>query len=169
MRMSDVTKNPPLTSYYIAGVGTAFGWDERTLHLAFLVPAVIVVLGTYLLAKGLCQRPLLAGICALFTPVFLVSSSNLMSDVLMLAFWVIAVHWWLTGLERKSGVRLFGSGVLIALSALAKYYGMVLIPLLFTYTLLKQHRWNWSMAYLLVSRPSAPIKGRLWLYGRGFP
>src|SRR5881396_782333 len=30
--MSEVTKTPPLTSYYIAAVAAVLGWSERTLH-----------------------------------------------------------------------------------------------------------------------------------------
>src|SRR2546426_2759192 len=150
MPMSDVNKNPPLTSYYIAGVGRVFGWGERTLHVAFLVPAIIVIIGTYLLAERLSRRPLLAGVCALFTPVFLISSSNLMSDVLMLAFWVSAVCLWIIGLKRRSAWRLVASGTLMAVSALAKYYGMALIPLLLVYSLLEKRRATWGLAALLV-------------------
>lgn len=169
MRMSEVMKNPPLTSYYMAAVGTAFGWGDRTLHLAFLVPAILVVLGTFLLAKRLCRRPLLAGICTLFTPVFLVSSTNLMSDVVMLAFWVFAVHFWLPGEKGTSALRLLTSGILIACSALSKYYGMALIPLLLVYSLLESRRPKWTIAYLLV--PIAILGVYQWathdLYGRG--
>ena len=43
--MSDVTQNPPLASYYSAVIGVVFGWSERALHLAFLVPALGVTWG----------------------------------------------------------------------------------------------------------------------------
>ena len=169
MPMSEVMKNPPLTSYYIAGVGLTFGWGDRTLHLAFLIPAILAILGTYLLAKRLCRRPLLAGICTLFTPVFLVSSTNLMSDVVMLAFWVWAIHFWLAGVEGGSAWRLLISGVLIAGSALAKYYGMALIPLLLVYSLTLPRRPKWTAGFLLV--PIALLGAYQWatqeLYGRG--
>jgi hypothetical protein len=50
-RMSRVTKNPPLSEYYGAAVGKLAGWSERSLHVAFLVPALVLVLGTYQLAR----------------------------------------------------------------------------------------------------------------------
>src|SRR4051812_13902830 len=37
MRMSDVNKNPPLTSYFIALVATFAGFREIALHIAFLL------------------------------------------------------------------------------------------------------------------------------------
>src|SRR5262249_24581433 len=40
MPMAEVTKNPPLGSYYIALASTLLGWSEMGLHLAFLPPAI---------------------------------------------------------------------------------------------------------------------------------
>src|SRR5437763_15786889 len=40
VRMSEVTQNPPLASYYMALVGSVAGWSERALHLAFLLPTL---------------------------------------------------------------------------------------------------------------------------------
>src|SRR3954470_11881904 len=77
----DITKNPPLACYYLSLAGGILGWSEPALHAAFLLPAIAVVLGTYRLARRLCQRPLLAALVALFTPVFLVSGTTLMCDM----------------------------------------------------------------------------------------
>ena len=169
MPMSEVTKNPPLTSYYIAGAATLVGWSERALHLAFLLPAIIAILATYLLAERLCSRPLLATLWTLFTPVFLVSSSTLMSDTWMVALWMVATYLWVDGLEKKSAVRLLLSGLCVALCALAKYFGMTLIPLLLLYTLVKQRRLTWTVAYFVL--PIVILCAYQWatqkLYGRG--
>jgi hypothetical protein len=72
MEMSEVTKNPPLTSYYIALVAYWVGWGEKALHLAFLIPAIAVVLGTYVIAQRLCERPVLASLIGLITPCCLI-------------------------------------------------------------------------------------------------
>src|SRR4051794_7022760 len=86
--MAEVTKNPPLGCYYLAAAGTVAGFSELALHGAMLLPAIAVVLGTWRLARRLCPRPFLAGVLVLFSPVFLLSSTTVMCDVLMLAFWV---------------------------------------------------------------------------------
>ena len=78
-----------------------FGWSEAALHFAFLLPAVAAILGTHRLARRLCQSPILAALATLFTPVFLVSSTTVMCDVMMLAFWVWAAAFWLEGLEEN--------------------------------------------------------------------
>jgi len=167
--MSEVTKNPPLTSYYIAAVAAVVGWSERGLHLAFLLPAIAAIIGTYLLAERMCRRPLLASLCTLFTPAFIVSSSNVMSDTFTLALWIFAIYFWVTGLERRSWILLTLSGLSIALCSLAKYFGMSLIPLLFLYTWLRERRFVSATAYLLV--PVLLLAAYQWatheLYGRG--
>jgi hypothetical protein len=146
-RMSDVMQNPPLASYYIAlvaipfgGVGEPIRHLEAILHLAFLLPALGVVWGTYRLAERFCTRPLLASLTALFTPVFLVSSSSVMCDTLMLCFWVWAVVWWDRGLTSGRAMPFVVAGCLIALSALTKYFGVSLIPLLLVYTIVSWKR-----------------------------
>src|SRR5438067_537898 len=42
-----VTQNPPLACYYAALAAAAVGWSETALHLAFLLPAVGAVIGTF--------------------------------------------------------------------------------------------------------------------------
>src|SRR5271169_2966613 len=42
--MARVMQNPPLATYYMAAVGSVAGWKERTLHLAFILPAVAAIL-----------------------------------------------------------------------------------------------------------------------------
>jgi len=48
--MWNVTQNPPLASYYLALAAGTLGWSETSLHFAFLLPALAVILGTYRLA-----------------------------------------------------------------------------------------------------------------------
>jgi 4-amino-4-deoxy-L-arabinose transferase-like glycosyltransferase len=147
MPMSVVTKNPPLTSYYSAIVGSLFGLTETPLHLAFLLPAVAVALGTLALGRRFSPAPRVAVAVALATPVFLISATNVMSDVLMLAFWVWAIVFWDRGLRDRAFSRLAVAGVLIALAALTKYFGVALVPLLLIYTLLDSRR-AWSRGWI---------------------
>jgi len=142
------TKNPPLTCYYLALAGTLFGWSEPALHLAFLVPAVAAVLGTFRLAERLSNRPALAALITLATPVFLVSSSTLMCDTMMLAFWVWTLVLWEEGLSRNSMRLLWCAGLLIGLGTLTKYFAICLVPLLLVYSFLRQRRlaaWTFSL------------------------
>src|SRR5437764_15183257 len=128
--MSLVMQNPPLCSYYIAAVASLFGWSEPVLHLAFLVWAVLAILGSLALARRFCRDPLLPALLTLFTPVFLVSATSIMCDVMMLAFWIWALEFWLSGLDRQQWWRLLSCAMLISAAAPTKYVGIELVPML---------------------------------------
>lgn len=167
--MSEVMTNPPLASYYLALAASLLGWSELALHLAFLIPAGCAIWGTYRLAESFCSRPMLATLAALLTPAFLVSSTTVMCDTLMLCFWVWAVVFWDRGIQRRQTALLFVSGILIGLCALTKYFGMSLIPLLAVYALgRKSHMRMWPIVLLIpVFILIAYLAATHALYGRG--
>jgi hypothetical protein len=163
-----ITKNPPLASYYLASAAAVLGWSEVALHLAFLLPAMGAVLGTYYVARSLCGRPLLAALATLAAPVFLLSSATVMCDTLMLAFWIWAIYLWREGIERNRAGWLALAGLFIGAAALTKYFAISLIPLLAACTFWKRRRLDASFCWLLI--PAAMIAvydaaGR-HLYGR---
>ena len=148
--MWKITENPPLTCYYLAGAAGMLGWSEIALHFAFLLPALAAILGTFRLARHFCHQPMLAALAALFTPVFLVSSTTVMCDVTMLAFWVWAVVFWVEGMEQRNLWKLFAAGWLIALAEMTKYYGACLIPLLAAHSLMnKRPLGQWAQFMLI--------------------
>lgn len=147
-RMADVTKNPPLACYALALAGALFGWSEVALHTAFLLPALGAAWGMFRLAEGMCGRPLLATLASVLTPVFLVSSTNVMCDTMMLCFWLWSMVCWRRGLERPGWLLV--AGILISLCALTKYFGVSLLPLLLVYTVLRRQRVQAGMAALLI-------------------
>ncbi len=169
MPMSEVMKNPPLAAYYAAAAGRIAGWSEYSLHLAFFLPALVVPLCVYRLATDLTRWPLVAAMLAAFSPAFLVSSTSIMSDVPMLALWMIAVLLWRSGLQRENSLSLAGAAVLMAGCALTKYFGACLIPLLLLYSVWKTKRLGGWALYLLI--PVGILGGyQEWtrsLYGRG--
>jgi 4-amino-4-deoxy-L-arabinose transferase-like glycosyltransferase len=148
--MAVETKNPPLASYYLAAAASIVGWSERALHLAFFLPALAVVLGTYRLAQRFTDSPLLAALATLLTPGFLVSANSVMCDVLMLALWLWAIIFWIEGLESQKPFYLLSSALLVTACALTKFFGIALIPLLAAYALARQRRLgNWAWYLLL--------------------
>lgn len=167
--MSVVMQNPPLCSYYIAAIAAFFGWSELVLHLAFLFWAIISVLGTFAVARRFCREPLLVALFTLFTPVFLISATSVMCDVMMFAFWVWALEFWFAGLDRQQWWRFFVSAVLISGAALTKYFGIALVPLLVIHTLVRDRRRAINLAFLLI--PLAVLSNYEFVteekYGRG--
>ena len=168
--IAEVTKNPPLASYYLALFGTIFGWSERSLHLALLLPALTVIVGTYHLGARITRWPLLAAFATLFTPGFLVSCTTVMCDILMLALWVLVLAFWLEGTDSGKHWQFAVAAILTAACALTKYFGIALIPLLLAYSLLRRRRLPVALGYLAV--PVLLLAAyQYWthgLYGRGF-
>jgi Dolichyl-phosphate-mannose-protein mannosyltransferase len=167
--MSEVTKNPPLASYYAALVASAAGWSEPALHLAFLIPALAVILGTYHLARQFTESPLIAAAATLLTPAFLVSSISVMCDTMMLAFWIWAILFWTKGLATSRPHYFVISSLLISASALTKYFGVALIPLLLVYPMVRRDRVRVWAGYLLIPVLML-VAYQFWtkgLYGQG--
>ena len=157
--------NPPLMSYFLAGVAALFGWSEMVLHLGGLTVACLAALGIYSLAQMWCQRPLLATLIALFTPAFLVSSTTLMCDVLMLTFWIWALVFWERALtSERSRWRFVGAGALAGLAVLTKYSAITLLPLLPILSLLRTRKLGWTLPGLAV--PVFMLAGYEWMTAR---
>jgi 4-amino-4-deoxy-L-arabinose transferase-like glycosyltransferase len=162
--------NPPLMSYYLAGVAAVFGWSEIVLHLAGLAVAFAAATGIYALARRWCERPLPATLIAVFTPAFLVSSTTLMCDVLMLSFWVWALVFWERALANERNPWPFvGAGALAGLAVLTKFSAVTLLPLLPILAGWRTRKWGWWVAG--VATPLLMVAGYEWLtagmYGRG--
>ena len=169
MPMWAVTKNPPLASYYAALIGAVAGWSERAMHLAFLLPALALILGTYQLARHFTRHPLLAAAITLVAPVVMVSATSVMCDTLMLALWIWASIFWIKGLDPPKPLYLLSSALLLSACALTKYFGVCLIPLLLAYSIFRRRGLETRLWYLLIP-VAALIEYQLWttnLYGQG--
>ncbi|MDQ2825301.1 MAG: glycosyltransferase family 39 protein [Verrucomicrobiota bacterium] len=162
-------QNPPLCSYFIAAVASLIGWSEPALHFAFLFWAPLSILGTVAIARRFCREAFTAALLILFAPVFLVSATNVMCDVTLLALWLWSIECWLAGLERKRWSFFALSGVLIAAATLTKYFGLALVPLLAIYTLFQDWK-NWQRLLFLLIPIAAVMAYEFWTkskYGQG--
>jgi 4-amino-4-deoxy-L-arabinose transferase-like glycosyltransferase len=167
--MSEVTKNPPLGAFFLAAASVVGGWSEVALHLAFLLSAVAAALGTLRLARRLSPQPVVATLAAIATPAFVVSATNVMCDVLLVALWVWAVELWIRGIETRCSGILLLSVVLVSLAALTKYFGLALVPLLFVDGLARTRRPGpWALFLLVPVLVLAGYQvGTRSLYGHG--
>lgn len=145
-----VMQNPPLCSYYLAAIGSIAGWSELTLHAAFLIWPVLSLLATFAIARRFCREPFMAALLTLFTPVFLVSATNVMCDLMLLALWLWCIECWIAGLEHRGWLLVIISAFLAAAAALTKYFAISLVPLLAAYTLMCHRRRIACLALLLI-------------------
>jgi 4-amino-4-deoxy-L-arabinose transferase-like glycosyltransferase len=148
---AEENKNPPLVSYYMAVVGLIFGWKEWVMHVAFLIPAVAFVIGTAKLAARFCSRPLLAAAFLIATPAFLVSSTNVMAEIVMMAFYVWAIIAWMHAMDTDDNFYYMIGMLLLVCSALAKYFGVSLIPLFIVYTVIVKRKPGPWMFFLFLA------------------
>lgn len=142
-------QNPPLASYYIALASLIGGFGEVALHVAFLLPALGLILGTYQLARQMCRWPALAALLTITTPVFVICANTITCDVLMACFWVWAIVLWDRGLRLSHWPSALGSALLIGAACMTKYPGVNLIPLLAVYSIARGVSWRWLL-FLLV-------------------
>ncbi|MEE2679964.1 MAG: glycosyltransferase family 39 protein [Myxococcota bacterium] len=148
--LHEFINNPPLASYFLALAGSALGWTEKALHAAFLLPALVAVWTTGILARrfggGAATGALLLGLA----PGFFVSSTTLMADVPMLALWLVALACWDRGLRSARAGALFAGAVVAGLCPLAKFPGLALLPLLAAHAILLRVPWRQWAPWMLV-------------------
>ena len=167
--MNEINQNPPVTGYFIAAAAALLGWSEVALHFAFLIPAAVATTATYLLARRFCSRPLEASLAGLLTPVFLVSSTNIMCESILLAAWCTSIWCWVTGFDRGGVVWLLAGASVAALAFVTKFSGIALVPLLFAYGLLRSRKLGVWCLFLLVPLAAVFAYDRVTasLYGVG--
>ncbi len=167
--ISEITQNPPFAAYYIALTAWIGGWDETILHLFFLLPLLLFIFGTYFLAHNFCNKPFEASLIALAAPVVLVSSTNLMCDIWLVAIWTWAIYFWMLGTDQNQYRYFLISSVLIGLAFLTKFFAVSLIFLLTAYTLAYRKKLSKELIFLTI--PILTLIGYEWithsLYGSG--
>jgi 4-amino-4-deoxy-L-arabinose transferase-like glycosyltransferase len=137
--MFEITKNPPLTSYFIASCLWLFEDNEYALHFLFALWAFGLMAGIYCIAKTFSPSPFIATWIACISPVFAISSLTVMSDIMMMFWWVWALWFWMKGLSNGRQSFLLLASLCVCACGLTKYFGMFLAPLLCLYAALKRH------------------------------
>jgi 4-amino-4-deoxy-L-arabinose transferase-like glycosyltransferase len=164
-----VNQNPPGAAYLLAAAMMVGGDRELPMHALFLLPNVALVVGTYLLASRFCRHAWLATFVACATPAVFVSATTLMCDNLMAACWCWAMLAWLRGLDRGGPLWFVVAGLLASMAALAKYFGVCVVPLMIAYSLMRLRRPGWWL--LAVAIPIVVLvlyeQYSIHLYGHG--
>jgi 4-amino-4-deoxy-L-arabinose transferase-like glycosyltransferase len=128
--------HPPLNTWFLAGLLALLGdVHEVPFHAAYLLFSLIAALAALSLARRFSPHPLLATILFLVTPTFVINGTSLESDLPFVALWLASVALFIRAMDRRSPIILFLASIAMALSALSAYQSLVLIPILFVYTL----------------------------------
>lgn len=166
---SEIIKNPPGMSYLLALAGIACHWNEIWLHVLVAVIAIFLIFGTYYLARELDADPEIASLLTLCTPIYMMSATVVMGDILMATSWVWAVFFWVRGSHKTDHACLAASVLLITVSFFTKYFGICLVPLLAAYQISKRRNFKICLPYLVIPIILAALY-QVWtfrLYGRG--
>jgi len=164
-----INKNPPLVSYLIAGVASVFGFNEVALHTFFFLPLALSAMGIYMLGRQFRTNPAFTTALAIFTPVFLVHGTNVMTDSTMLMFWIWGLVFWRLGTESGASRWFLFSGLTVALGVLTKYTCILLLPLLIfsgVWKFQKPGRWLLAVAIPMIALAAFEYYTHV-LYGKG--
>jgi hypothetical protein len=156
--------HPPLDSWILGALLWALGdVREAPFHLAYSLFSIVAALAMLSLARRFCGRPFLATLLFIAVPAFVVNGNSLESDVPFLALWMLAVAWFVKGVEENSSLALIGSALAAGLAALAAYQAIFLVPILAFYLWQKKDRSVGAWCAIF----GAPVAIGLWqIYGR---
>lgn len=135
-RMADFFSNPPGLSYYLAFIIFCFGENEVIIHLAMIPFSLLALLFSIKIFQHFTNKEWQASLVLLCSPIFLVSMTNVMPDIAMLAFFLGAVYFFISGFENRIPALVIISGIFMSVAIMLRYNAIVLIPMVICYALL---------------------------------
>ncbi len=81
---------------------------EVPFHLAYSIFSIIAALAMLSLARRFCDKPFLATLLFIAVPAFVVNGNSLETDLPFLALWMLAIAWFVKGVEENSTLALIG-------------------------------------------------------------
>lgn len=139
--------NPILLGYYYAPIVNFLGEQEQWLHLFYLPFTLLAVLGMYFLSIRFAEGGLLPVALLVVSPAFILTSHGIMLDMPLLAFFLLSLACFIYGTDRDDQRLVLVSSLLAGMTALVKYSGLMLIPLMVIYSLLRGKK---NISFVLV-------------------
>jgi hypothetical protein len=122
--------NPPLVPAYLAAWHCLFPWSEVSFHLAVLPFSLTALFAFGSVARNFGVEPLTAQVLLCCSPAFFLGSQVIMQDVPMLSFFLLAVSSAMLYESQGTSATLTVSFLAAFCCPLAKYNGLVLVPVL---------------------------------------
>lgn len=126
----DILANPPLVPAWLALWQALFPSTEISMHVAMLPFSLLALCSFAILASDFEVDPLISVSLLICSPAFFLGSQVLMPDVAMLSFFVSAVAFALVYEAQGDFFSWISSFVAAFLCPIAKYNGLVLLPVL---------------------------------------
>ena len=156
--------HPPLNSWILGALLWSLG-DVREIpfHAAYSIFSILAALAMFSLARRFCDQPFLATLLFIAVPAFVVNGNSLETDLPFLALWMLAVAFFVKGIEDNSSLALLASALAAAIAALDAYQAVFLVPILAFYLWQKKNRSALAWCVIL----AAPLAIGAWqIYGR---
>ncbi len=148
--------HPPLNSWILAALLALFGGvNVLAFHAVYALFGVAAALAMLSLARRFCERPLWATLLFLAVPAFAVSGNTFEADLPLLAFWMLAVAWFVRAVDARSPGWLALAAGAGALAALDAYQAVLLTPILAVYLYQRDRRWQPAWAALFAAPAAA--------------
>lgn len=141
--------HPPLNAWFLGLLLAIFGdIYEVPYHATYMLFSIVAAVALWWLARRFSPQPLAAALLALATPAFVVNGTSLEADVPFVALWLAATALFISAADARSGRRLAGAVVVMALASLAAYQAVVLSAVLAVYLWLRAREWRAGWAAL---------------------
>lgn len=112
--------------------------SEPFLHLAMIPFPIMAVVAMYFLARRFRANAFIASLLFITAPAFLVNTHLIMTDVPGIAFWLLAILFFIQGVDRNRLLYLGLAAVFFTLCIFDYYQGLSALPLAFLYLLLSK-------------------------------
>ena len=151
------TSDAPLLGYMLALWWLAFGESYFSSHLLVAILGSISIVLTYVIGRRFYGRieGFVGSILLSFCPVHWMASRGVLLDIPSLFFFLCSLILFYEGAKSESGSLLLLGGILGGLASLAKYSGLLVVPIAGTYFVTKlrascpSNPWKYIISLLL--------------------
>jgi len=144
--------HPPLNMWILGALLALIG-DVREVpfHGAYVLFSLAAVLALWWLARRFEAPPMLTALLGLSVPAFVVNGNSLEADVPFLALWLVSTALFIRAVDGRSALVLALAAPALALTALAAYQAVVLVPVLGGYLWWRAR--SWKAGWLALATP----------------
>jgi len=128
----------PLVSYYLAFIFLLFGHSEIAVHASYILFYLMIGFSFYYLSKRFVSKPLLSTLILISTVSFVVMSHNIMLDVPMMGILLVSITLFIYGVDKGNHLLMAVGSIFAGFAYLAKPNGIISVPLLILYALLRK-------------------------------